>query len=119
MLRFLQFELLQEDSETSTYEAMASVRLADVPELEAEGKQLLAMLPQWLGSEASPLDLGGEWDVWVQANWEGQDPVTVDHLSTGWSTGSHVAEHTAWWTLTITLVVSSHLLDSLQDHLPV
>jgi len=120
MLRFLQFELQQEDADSCTFEAMASVKAPDVLALETEGRLLLAHLPTWLGTHPSPLDRGGDWDVWFQAHWDGQPPLTVDAHVPCWAsapTTETSTPSTAWWTLNITLVVSAQLVPSLTDHL--
>ena len=118
MLRFLQFELQQDDAESSTIEAMASVRKADVEALETEAKWLLKQLPIWLGTPPAPLDDGGEWDVWVQAHWDGQQPQSIDHRAPDhWGNTPPPSDSSGWWTITVTLVVTAGLAPMLNAQL--
>ena len=119
MLRFLQFDLQQDDAESSTWEAMASVQVPHVAALETEAKWLLEQLPRWLGSEPVPLDEGGEWDVWVQTQWDGEPPQSIDHRSPAqWGSTPPTLESGTWWSVTLTVVVTVGLTPLLSERVP-
>lgn len=109
-LQFLEFTPHPEGDTHTTWEAMASVRAPQREALRTELQALWEALPRWLGGSAVPLDDGGDWDLWVQLQWEGQAPQTL-----AWPPGNEAwrafdeAPRAEWLTLTVTLSVTEGL----------
>jgi hypothetical protein len=115
-LRFFEFELHPEGDTHTTWDAMVSVRPADRQALAAELQMLWSVLPRWLGSSPAPLDEGGDWDVWLQVQWDGGSPTT---LSLPPPDGKWIAfdepSQANWLTLTVTLSVVNELAPLLAE----
>lgn len=114
MLRFLEFESTDADASVVTWEAMASIRPADRPALAQELWMLMDRLPQWLGAAPSPLDEGGSWDVWIQAQWEGHPPITLEAQpgGSGWAVWTETPKG-PWLALSVTLSAEGSIASEL------
>jgi hypothetical protein len=117
-LQFLEFESIGDDELHPTWEAMASVRPEHRASLEAELTALLSALSRWLGEPPRPLDDGGRWDLWLQAQWDGQTPVTLEPTpgGTGWAVWN-TSPSGNWLTLTVTLAADASVTAELDRHL--
>lgn len=117
-LQFLEFENTGDDELHPTWEAMASVRPEHRDALKAELTGLLSALPRWLGEPPCPLDDGGRWDLWLQAQWDGQTPVTLDTTpgGAGWRVWD-ASLPDRWLTLTVTLAAEASTAEVLRQHL--
>jgi hypothetical protein len=94
-LNYLLFDTSDDGEGTGTWEAMASVRAAQLPEVMEE---VLAVL-EWAETHApgarSPLDEGGAWDAEQTTHTEG-DWVSVTLTLTGpWEWGEALVAHFA------------------------
>ncbi len=86
-LRYLIFDASDDGEGTGTWDAMASVRAADVPALLAEVQTVLATAERQAPGPRGPLDEGGVWDADVQRHSDG-DWTTVTLTLTGpWEWG--------------------------------
>lgn len=98
-LQYLIFDPSDNGDDTGTWDAMASVRAAQVPAVLAEVRAVL----QWAEAHApgprGPLDEGGAWDAdeQVQADSDGADGWTTVTLTiTGpWEWGEALVAHFA------------------------
>jgi len=92
-LRYLIFDASDDGEGTGTWDAMASVRAADVPALLAEVQTVLATAERQAPGPRGPLDEGGTWDADVQQHTDG-DWTTVTLTVTGpWAWGEALFEH--------------------------
>lgn len=92
-LRYLIFDASDDGDGTGTWDAMASVRAADVPALLAEVQTVLATAERQAPGPRGPLDEGGTWDADVQQHTDG-DWTTVTLTVTGpWAWGEALFEH--------------------------
>ncbi len=86
-LHYLIFDTSDDGEGTGSWEAMASVRAADVPAVLAEVQAVLAMAERRPPGPRGPLDEGGVWDADVQQHSDG-DWTTVTLTVTGpWAWG--------------------------------
>lgn len=86
-LQYLIFDASDDGEGTGTWEAMASVRTADVPAVMTEVKVVLAQAERHSPGPRGPLDEGGVWDADEQVHADG-DWTTVTLTITGpWEWG--------------------------------
>jgi len=86
-LHYLIFDASDDGEGTGSWEAMASVRAADVPAVQAEVQTVLAAAERQAPGPRGPLDEGGAWDADVQRHTDG-DWTTVTLTLTGpWEWG--------------------------------
>lgn len=86
-LHYLIFDASDDGEGTGTWDAMASVRAAQVPEVTKEVQAVLAWAEAHSPGPRSPLDEGGAWDADQQVQAEG-DWTTVTLTLTGpWEWG--------------------------------
>jgi hypothetical protein len=86
-LHYLIFDASDDGADTGTWEAMASVRAADLPAVLAEVQQVLAAAKRHSPGPRGPLDEGGAWDVEQHVQTDG-DWTTVTLTLTGpWEWG--------------------------------
>ena len=86
-LQYLLFDASNDGADTGTWEAMASVRAADLPAVLAEVQQVLAAAERHRPGPRGPLDEGGVWDTEQQVQTD-SDWTTVTLTLTGpWEWG--------------------------------
>ncbi len=86
-LHYLIFDASDDGEGTGTWEAMASVRAADLPAVLAEAQAVLAAAERLAPGPRGPLDEGGVWDADVQQHSD-DDWTTVTLTVTGpWEWG--------------------------------
>lgn len=86
-LQYLIFDASDDGEGTGTWEAMASVRAADLPAVLAEAQAVLAAAERRAHGPRGPLDEDGVWDADVQQHSDG-DWTTVTLTITGpWEWG--------------------------------
>ncbi len=86
-LNYLIFDASDDGEGTGSWEAMASVRVTDLPAVLAEAQAVLAMAERHAPGPRGPLDEGGMWDADLQQLTDG-DWTTVTLVLTGpWSWG--------------------------------
>jgi hypothetical protein len=86
-LHYLLFDASDDGADTGTWEAMASVRAADLPAVLAEVQQVLAAAAHNSPGPRGALDEGGVWDAEQHAQTDG-DWTTVTLTLTGpWEWG--------------------------------
>lgn len=86
-LHYLIFDASDDGEGTGSWEAMASVRAADVPKVLTEVRTVLAAAERQAPGPRGPLDEGGVWDADVQQHSDG-DWTTVTLTLTGpWAWG--------------------------------
>jgi hypothetical protein len=91
-LNYLIFDASDDGEGTGTWEAMASVRAADLPAVLAEVERVLAVAVRQSPGPRGPLDEGGTWDAEQQVQTDG-DWTTVTLILTGpWEWGEALVE---------------------------
>lgn len=119
-LSFLYFEATDNGDDTTTWEAMASVRPAQVAAVWAEVAQVLADVHRRFPQGPHELDEGGDWDMLLTVQHDSDAPAPVD-----WSpgTGQVVAPppctHCRWVCVVLTLACSPAVARVLQTWLAV
>ncbi len=73
-LQFLEFDHSEDAGGTGTFDAMASVRQAQLVALRAEIAGVLDWAETEFSGQRAPLDEGGEWDVDLQEQTDGASP---------------------------------------------
>jgi hypothetical protein len=116
-LHFLIFDLLDADDLSHTWQAMASVAPVRLPAVFQEVANLTAWAHAHLGSEPQPLDEGGDWDAWLQLQPDQADPCTLGLHQLPGPPSLVLPADTQWVTVTLTLVVTDRLADTLRLHL--
>lgn len=109
--RCLCFEPQAEEAQgVCTFEAMASVRVADWQQLQREVVAVLQTLEKHCHVPAMPLDEGGVWDAWLQVQ---NDEAVIDTLCPTPSAlhNWRPALETHWIAVTLTLVFESEAMD--------
>lgn len=109
--RCLCFEPQAEEAQgVCTFEAMASVRVADWQQLQHEVVAVLQALERHCRVPAMPLDEGGVWDAWLQVQ---NDEAVIDTLCPTPSALQNwrPAPETHWIAVTLTLVFESEAMD--------
>jgi len=71
-LRFLDFDYSEDDEGTATWDALAHVGAARLPELLHEVTAVLAWAHAEFGTARGPVELGGLWDYDLQCERAGQ-----------------------------------------------
>jgi len=82
-LRYLDFDISDDEDGATVFDAMASVGAAQWPALCAEVEAVLAWAEQAFAGARAPLDDGGEWDFVLDAAQEARTPVAL-----AWDEGS-------------------------------
>lgn len=91
-LQYLLFDASDDDHGTGTWDAMASVRGAELPAVLAAVQQVLAAAERESPGPRGPLDEGGAWDAEQQVQTDG-DWTTVTLTITGpWEWGEALLE---------------------------
>lgn len=117
-LHFLIFDLLDADEQSHTWEAMASVPPGQASTVLQEVCTVAAWASMQTGCPPQPLDEGGEWDMWLQAQIDQAAPFSLDWSPAGSGQPSlHVPDGTDWVTLTLTLVANGAWASRFQQHL--
>jgi hypothetical protein len=94
-LHYLSFDTSDDGEGTGTWDAMASVRAAQVPAVMAEVRAVLAWAEARAPGPRGPLDEGGAWDADEQVQADG-DWTTVTLTLTGpWEWGEALVAHFA------------------------
>ena len=70
-LHFLSFDYSEDDEGTATWDAVASVPAARLPELQREIVSLLAWAHSGFGAAQGPVEYGGAWDYDLQYERDG------------------------------------------------
>lgn len=92
-LQYLIFDASDDGEGTGSWEAMASVRAADLPAVLAEVQTVLDAAGRSAPGPRGPLDEGGIWDAELQQQREG-DWTTVTLTLTGpWDWGEALLGH--------------------------
>lgn len=85
-LQFLEFDYSEDPGGGGTFDAMASVRHAQLAALRAEIAEVLHWADAAFAGQRASLDEGGEWDVDLQERADGASPLW--HVLTVSITGS-------------------------------
>lgn len=94
-LHYLLFDTTDNGDGTGTWDAMASVRAAQLPAVLAEVREVLAWAQAHAPGPRGPLDDGGAWDADEQVQAEG-DWTTVTLTLTGpWAWGEALVARAA------------------------
>jgi hypothetical protein len=94
----------EEDDGVISLEAMASVRLADWPRLQAEVVAVLDGLTTHLHTPAMPLDDGGAWDAWLQVQIDEAASTSLEASAPTFMQW-HPSADAAWIAVTLTLAI--------------
>ncbi len=86
-LNYLIFDTSDDGEGTGTWEAMASVRAADVPAVLAEVQAVLSWAGQHSPGPRGPLDEGGAWDADQQVQAEGEWTTVTLTITGPWEWG--------------------------------
>jgi hypothetical protein len=86
-LQFLIFDASDDGEGTGTWEAMASVREADLPALRAEVEAVLQRTLNTEPGPRGPLDEGGVWDADEQTSSDGEWHTVTLTLTGPWEWG--------------------------------
>lgn len=86
-LHYLIFDASDDGEGTGTWEAVASVRAADVPAVRAEAQTVLAAAERRAPGPRGPLDDGGVWDADVQEQCDGDWTTVTLTLAGPWAWG--------------------------------
>jgi hypothetical protein len=86
-LDYLIFDASDDGEGTGTWEAMASVRAADVPAVMAEVRAVLAWAEQYSPGPRGPLDEGGLWDADEQVHTDGEWTTVTLTITGPWEWG--------------------------------
>ena len=86
-LHYLIFDASDDGADTGTWEAMASVRAADLPAVLAEVQQVLAAAGRHSPGPRGPLDEGGAWDADTQIDADGEWHTVTLTLTGPWAWG--------------------------------
>ena len=87
LLHYLIFDASDDGAGTGTWEAMASVRAAEVPAVLAEAQQVIDEAEIHSPGPRAPLDEGGAWDALLQVQPEGDWTVLTLTLTGPWDWG--------------------------------
>ena len=83
-LRWLEFDYSEGDDGTGTFDAMASVELHHVSEVQGEVDAVLAWAESAFAGRRAPVDEGGEWEADLQVSDDpGNPPRRCFSLSIG------------------------------------
>ncbi|KRC12010.1 hypothetical protein ASE11_00590 [Hydrogenophaga sp. Root209] len=92
-LNYLIFDTSDDGEGTGTWDAMASVRASQLPEVMEEVQSVLAWVERHSPGPRGPLDEGGAWDADQLVQTEG-DWTTVTLTITGpWAWGEALVAH--------------------------
>lgn len=80
-LHFLDFDYTEDPEGGGSFDAMASVRQAQLSQVRAEVAMVLGWAETAFAGQRAPLDEGGEWDVDLQERVDGATPWHVLTLS--------------------------------------
>jgi len=86
-LQYLLFDASDDGHGTGTWEAMASVRAADLPAVLAEVQQVMAAAERHRPGPRGPLDEGGAWDAEQQVRTDGEWHTVTLTLTGPWEWG--------------------------------
>jgi hypothetical protein len=73
-LRFLEFDFSEDPDGGGSFDAMASVRPAQLVAVRAEIAEVLEWAETAFAGQRGPLDEGGEWDLDLQERVDGASP---------------------------------------------
>ncbi|MBA3592751.1 MAG: hypothetical protein H0W47_02995 [Polaromonas sp.] len=73
-LQFLEFDYSEDPQGSGSFDAMASVRPAQLAALRAEIAEVLEWAETTFSGQRGPLDDGGEWDVDLHERVDGASP---------------------------------------------
>ena len=73
-MEFLDFDYSEDPQGGGCFDAMASVRLAQLAAVRAEIAEVLDWAEKAFAGQRAPLDEGGEWDVDLQETTDGAAP---------------------------------------------
>ena len=94
-LQFLLFDPTDNTDGTGTWDAMASVRAAQLPAVMAEVRSVLDWAEAHAPGPRAPLDEGGAWDADEQVQAEGEWTTVTLTLTGPWAWGEALAAHFA------------------------
>ena len=86
-LQYLVFDASDDGEGTGTWDAMASVRAAQVPEVLKEVQAVLAWAEAHSPGQRGPLDEGGAWDADQSVQTEGDWTMVTLTISGPWEWG--------------------------------
>jgi hypothetical protein len=86
-LNFLIFDASDDGEGTGTWDAMASVRSADLPAVMAEVQTVLAWAEQHSPGPRGPLDEGATWDADQQVHTDGEWTTVTLAITGPWDWG--------------------------------
>ncbi len=86
-LQYLIFDASDDGADTGTWEAMASVRAADLAAVLAEVQQVLAAAEAHSPGPRGPLDEGAAWDADQQTQTDGEWHTVTLTLTGPWEWG--------------------------------
>lgn len=86
-LHYLLFDASDDAHGTGTWDAMASVRAADLPAVLAEVQQVLTAAERYSPGPRGPLDEGGTWDAEQHTQIDGDWQTVTLTLTGPWAWG--------------------------------
>ena len=86
-LDYLIFDASDDGEGTGTWEAMASVRAADLPAVLAEAQAVLTAAERRAPGPRGPLDEGGAWDADEQVQTDGEWTTVTLTITGPWAWG--------------------------------
>lgn len=94
-IHYLLFDPSDDGEGTGSWEAMASVRGAQLPEVMQEVRAVLAWAEAHSPGPRGPLDEGGVWDADEQVNADGEWTTVTLTLTGPWAWGEALVAHFA------------------------
>jgi hypothetical protein len=94
-LQFLIFDASDNGDDTGTWEAMASVRAADLPAVKTEVRAVLEAAERDSPGPRAALDDGGSWDADQQEQIDGEWITLTLTLTGPWAWGEALTAHFA------------------------
>lgn len=96
-LQYMIFDASDDGEGTGTWDAMASVRVSDVPAVLAEVQTVLTWAEQHSPGPRGPLDEGGSWDADQQVQTDGEWTTVTLTITGPWAWGEAlVARFSSW-----------------------
>jgi hypothetical protein len=92
-LHYLIFDASDDGEGTGTWEAMASVRAADLLAVLAEAQAVLAEAERRAPGPRGPLDEDGVWDATLDQHPDGERTAVTLTLTGPWAWGEALIEH--------------------------
>lgn len=91
-LQYLMFDASDDGEGTGTWDAMASVRAADLPAVMLELQSVLAWAKTHSPGPRGPLDEGGVWDAYQQVQTDGAWTTVTLTITGPWEWGEGLVQ---------------------------